>query len=290
MDNDDEPVGRLLTRREMLKLLALVGAATAAGCAPRLDGQATPTNAPATSGPSGATTAATVAATPTVASEAVPSLTPLAEPVASATAASAAATVALPACVVRPEQTEGPFFLDEQLNRADIRSDPSDGSIRPGAPLALTFLVSSIAGATCAPLAGAIVDVWHCDAAGVYSGVNDRGFGSTAGQQFLRGYQVTGDDGRASFTTIYPGWYSGRATHIHFKIRTADGLEFTSQLYFDDALTDRVHAAEPYAARGPRDTLNANDGIFRDGGDLLTLVVAESGDGYAATFDIGLQM
>ena len=283
MDNDDQPIGRLLTRREMLKLLTMVGAAAAASCAPRLNGDATTTPA--------ATTAAspTTGATPTVASEAVPTLTPLAEPIATATAASAVATAALPACVVRPEQTEGPYFVDEQLNRSDIRPDPSDGSVRPGAPLALTFLVSRINGATCAPLEGAVVDVWHCDAAGVYSGVNDRGFGSTAGQLFLRGYQTSGSDGAAAFTTIYPGWYSGRATHIHFKIRTADGYEFTSQLYFDDALTDLVHAQEPYAARGQRDTRNANDGIFRAGGELLTLNVTESGDGYAAVFDVGLQ-
>ena len=282
MHNDDQPIGRLLTRREMLKLLTLVGAAAAAGCAPRLGGNDTAT-------PAATTGATAAAATPTVASEAVPTLTPLAEPVATATAAAAAATAALPACVVRPEQTEGPYFVDEQLNRGDIRPDPADGSVRPGAPLALSFLVSRIDGATCAPLAGAIVDVWHCDAAGVYSGVNDRGFGSTAGQQFLRGYQTTGDGGAAAFTTIYPGWYSGRATHIHFKIRTSDGMEFTSQLYFDDALTDLVHAQEPYAARGQRDTRNANDGIFRDGGELLTLAVTESGDGYAAVFEIGLQ-
>ena len=280
MDNDDQPVGRLLTRREMLKLITMVGAAAATGCVPRLaGGEATATPpAPPAAGP-----------TPTLAGEAVPTLTPLAEPIATATAAAAAATVALPACVVRPEQTEGPFFVDEQLNRADIRPDPGDGSVRPGAPLALTFLVSRITGAACAPLAGAIVDVWHCDADGIYSGVNDRGFGSTAGQQFLRGYQTTDTGGAASFITIYPGWYSGRATHIHFKIRTGDGYEFTSQLYFDDALTDRVHGQEPYVARGPRDTRNANDGIFRNGGELLTLHVVESGDGYAGTFDIGLQ-
>lgn len=281
MDNDDQPVGRLLTRREMLKLLALVGAAAAAGCGPR-SGEATPTGAPATGATAGG-------ATPTVASEAVPTVATLAEPVTTATAASAAATAALPACVVRPEQTEGPYFVDEQLNRSDIRPDPSDGSVRPGAPLALTFLVSRLDGGACAPLAGATVDVWHCDAAGVYSDVNDRGFGSTAGQKFLRGYQTTGDDGAAAFTTIYPGWYSGRATHIHFKIRTADGREFTSQLYFDDALTDVVHAQDPYAAKGQRDTRNANDGIFRDGGQLLTLNVTESAGGYAAAFDIGLQ-
>jgi protocatechuate 3,4-dioxygenase beta subunit len=135
--------------------------------------------------------------------------------------------------------------------------------------------------------------VWHCDAAGVYSGVNDANFGSTAGQKFLRGYQTTNENGAVAFTTIYPGWYQGRTTHIHFKIRAEEGgrsFEFTSQLYFDDAFTDRVYTREPYAAKGERGTRNDNDGVFRNGGERLTLNVVESGDGYAATFDIGLQM
>jgi protocatechuate 3,4-dioxygenase beta subunit len=198
----------------------------------------------------------------------------------------------VPACVVRPEQTEGPYFVDVQLDRSDIRGDPSDGSVRPGAPLALTFLVSRI-GDTCASLPGALVDVWHCDAGGVYSGVNDNNFGSTQGQQFLRGHQVTDAGGAAAFTTIYPGWYRGRTVHIHFKIRAAENnanYEFTSQLYFDDAFTDQVYTREPYNQRPNRGTRNQNDGLYRDGGELLTLNVAPSGDGYAAVFEIGLQL
>jgi len=123
-------------------------------------------------------------------------------------------------CVVRPELTEGPYYVDEGLQRSNIRSDPSDGSIRPGALLALTFNVSSAASNACSPLEGAIVDVWHCDALGVYSDVSDPGF-NTSGQRFLRGYQVTGSDGVARSTTIYPGWYQGRAVHILFKIRSS---------------------------------------------------------------------
>ena len=98
----------------------------------------------------------------------------------------------------------------------------------------------------------------------------------------------------ASFTTIYPGWYSGRAVHIHFKIRTdaaaPSGLEFTSQLFFDEAVTDAVHARNPYAAKGTRDTPNAQDGIYRDGGDQLLVAPTADGDGYAATFEIGVQV
>jgi protocatechuate 3,4-dioxygenase beta subunit len=185
--------------------------------------------------------------------------------------------------------TEGPYFVDEKLNRSDVRSDPSDGSARPGIPLRLAFRVSQLGSAACAPLAGALVDIWHCDALGVYSDVEQ-----AKGKKFLRGYQVTDANGLAQFTTIYPGWYQGRATHIHFKIRndpaSQPGFEFTSQLFFDDALNDRVYTQPPYAARGPNTMRNAQDGIYQGGGDQLLLQPAQDADGYAAAFDIGLQM
>ena len=124
------------------------------------------------------------------------------------------------ACVVRPEQTEGPYFVDERLNRSDIRTDPTDGRVSPGTPLALTLLVSRLNAGNCQPLPDAQVDLWHCDAQGVYSDVQDPGFDSI-GKKFLRGYQVTDAHGEARFVTVYPGWYPGRTVHIHFKIRTA---------------------------------------------------------------------
>jgi protocatechuate 3,4-dioxygenase beta subunit len=198
-------------------------------------------------------------------------------------------------CVVRPELTEGPYYVDEGLNRSDIRSDPSTGTVKPGALLRLTFNVSQITGNACAALAGAVVDVWHCDALGVYSDVSDPGFNSV-GQKFLRGYQVTDANGTVRFTTIYPGWYQGRATHIHFKIRTdpatEKGKELTSQLFIDDALNTQVYtSASPYAARGDRGrTTNAQDSIFREGGGQPLLTLTKSGDGYAATFDLGLKL
>jgi protocatechuate 3,4-dioxygenase beta subunit len=183
--------------------------------------------------------------------------------------------------------------VDEKLNRSDIRSDPSDGSVKHGAPLHLVFHVSRINGASCTPLTGATIDLWHCDALGVYSDVTDPSF-STVGKKFLRGYQVTDANGTVNFVTIYPGWYPGRTVHIHFKIRTdsasQQGYEFTSQLYFDDALTDQIHAQAPYAAKGQRTQRNAQDGIFQGGGQQLMLQLTKDAVGYVGTFDIGLQM
>jgi protocatechuate 3,4-dioxygenase beta subunit len=191
-------------------------------------------------------------------------------------------------CIVRPAQTEGPYFVDERLNRSDIRSDPSDGSVKAGVPLRLDFQVTGLAGAVCAPLAGAVVDLWQCDARGVYSDVEQ-----ARGQKFLRGYQVTDPSGAASFMTLYPGAYPGRAVHVHFKIRrppTAAGpaLEFTSQLYFDDAVTERVLAREPYRT-GRRWATNGDDGIFEDGGSDLLLSLHPDAEGYTAAFQIALQ-
>jgi protocatechuate 3,4-dioxygenase beta subunit len=198
-----------------------------------------------------------------------------------------------PLCVVRPEQTEGPYFVDERLNRSDIRSDPTDGRVKSGTPLALTLQVSRLGAGDCQPLPGAQVDIWHCDAQGVYSDVQDPEF-NTIGQKFLRGYQITDARGEARFVTLYPGWYPGRTVHIHFKIRTAlvarRSFEFTSQLYFDDGLTDRVYVDPPYAAKGPRTARNQHDWFFRRGGDQLMLAPTTVADGYAASFAIGLQL
>ena len=199
---------------------------------------------------------------------------------------------ARPACIVTPEQTEGPYFSDVLLERSDIRSDPADGSIRQGVPLALTLRVHRIEGGRCAPLPGAIVDVWHCDADGIYSDAVDSTF-DTRGKKFLRGYQVTDANGMVRFTTIYPGWYPGRTVHVHFKVRTkpktGSGTEFTSQLYFPDSVTEQVHANAPYARPGGHGQRNESDGLFRRGGQLLMLEMVNVPSGsYAASFDIGL--
>lgn len=204
-----------------------------------------------------------------------------------------AASGSAPACVVRPEQTAGPYFVDTRLNRSDIRSDPSrDDAVVPGTPLQLTLNVSRLSGSACTALAGAIVDIWQCDALGVYSGVSDPQF-DTSGQQFLRGHQLTDAKGIARFTTIYPGWYRGRAVHIHFRIRSAPlserGHEFTSQLYFPEDVTDIVHASPPYSEKGARDRRNEQDGIYnRSGGSRLLLNPVRADEGYSATFEVAL--
>ena len=130
-----------------------------------------------------------------------------------------------------------------------------------------------------------MVDIWHTDAQGVYSDVRDRQF-DTTGQNFLRGHQITGKNGVAKFTTIYPGWYPGRAVHIHFKIRT-DKHEFTSQLFFDENLTDKVFSQEQYAKTGSR-TRNERDGIFRQSNNQLNLSLTETEKGHKAVFEIGI--
>ena len=250
--DDDAPVGRILSRREVLALLGGSGAVLLAACAPGVLASPSPTTAPQ---PTNATATA---------------------------AASSAAT--LPSCIVRPAVTEGPYFVDEKLNRSDIRSDPTTGAVKDGASFALTFLVSRVTGSACAALSGATVDIWHCDALGVYSDATDPSF-NTKGQKFLRGYQTTDTTGKAQFTTIYPGWYQGRAVHIHFKIRTATS-EFTSQLFFDDALNTLVFAQLPYSQKGTQAVMkNAADGIYKS---QLLLAVTKNGNAYAATFDIGL--
>ncbi len=201
--------------------------------------------------------------------------------------------LAAPDCVAQPEQTEGPYFVDRVLERSDLRLDPATGTMSAGAPLTLQFALSRVTAAgACAVLPGAQIDIWHCDALGVYSDAEDRRT-NTRGRQFLRGYQISDESGVVRFTTIYPGWYRGRAVHIHFKVRTP-GVggridEFTSQLYFPDDLTDRVHAAEPYAANRGQRLLNTRDMIFREGSTQLILPVVEDQGRFAATYRIAMR-
>jgi protocatechuate 3,4-dioxygenase beta subunit len=298
MDNDDRQIGHVLSRREVLALLGTVGATLLVGCGPTQSGQSGQSGSTATTAaPAAATAAAPVpaatsaAATPALNAEAATTVAMASDPTAVATAAAevatavAANTAAVPACVVRPEVTEGPYYVDEDLVRSDIRTDPSTGAAREGAPLVLTFNVAKVSNGSCTAFEGATVDIWHCDAAGQYSDVTDRGF-STKGQKWLRGSQVTDASGKATFTTIYPGWYSGRAVHIHYKVYTDTSKVFTSQLFFDDAFSAQVFTQAPYASKGTPDTLNSTDNIYQE---LMQLTATKTDQGYASTFDIGVE-
>jgi protocatechuate 3,4-dioxygenase beta subunit len=174
--------------------------------------------------------------------------------------------------------TEGPYYVaaDAKLRR-DIRGG------RPGTPLTLRLGVANVA--SCKPIAGAAVDIWHADAGGVYS---DEQANDTVGQTFLRGVQRTSAGGIATFTTIYPGWYPGRTVHIHVKVHIRGNVVHTGQLFFDDALTDVAFARSPYSARPNRDTRNANDSIYVNGGSRSLLAVEKQGSGYAGTIWMGV--
>jgi protocatechuate 3,4-dioxygenase beta subunit len=246
MENDDRPIGRILSRREAL---ALLGGSGAGVLAPVL-------------------------------------MTGIRAEAASTSAAVPKAT----SCVVTPELEIGPYFVDEQINRSDIRSDPSTDTMKPGVPLQLTFNVMD-ASNKCAPLEGATVDVWQRDALGRYSDEPSEG---TVGQRYLRGYQLTNANGVAHFTSIYPGWYGGRTPHTHFRIRTAAGsgktYDFVSQLFYPEAVTDQVHTRQPYTSHGQRDMTNDRDRVYNQGGggSQLLLALTQTTLGYTATIDIGL--
>jgi protocatechuate 3,4-dioxygenase beta subunit len=199
------------------------------------------------------------------------------------------AQAAATSCVLTPSKTEGPYFVDEMLNRSDIRSDPADGAVQPGTPVSLTMVVVRADG-NCDPVQGAAVDIWHANAAGKYSDIGSEG---TSGKKYLRGLQISDASGQATFTTIYPGWYEGRAVHIHFKVRLYDGsketYEFTSQLFFDPATTSAVYETGVYASRGQASTPNSSDGIYgSDGSKLVVALTPDGNGGYAGTFVVGL--
>lgn len=190
-------------------------------------------------------------------------------------------------CILTPQADEGPFYFDPKLERVDI----TEGKM--GVPLGLQLQV--VEARDCAPVKGARVDVWHADALGYYSGYDGQSDGrtiSTKGQRFLRGSQFSDDTGLARFTTIYPGWYQGRTTHIHCKIFLADKTVLTAQLYFPDALSEYIYKnVRPYNARvRDRDTINANDMLVRssDAGRASFCSIKEEADRYLASLLIGI--
>ena len=136
---------------------------------------------------------------------------------------------------------------------------------------------------SCGPLDGVNVEIWQCDASGNYSQ-----YGSQAGQTYLRGIQTTNANGQVTFTTVYPGWYQGRATHIHVEVtRGASSLKVT-QIAFPESV-DEVYGSGVYASRGSNPTTNTRDGIFADSlNSELAMVTGNPSNGYTATFTVGL--
>ena len=200
---------------------------------------------------------------------------------------------ARPDCVLTPEQEEGPFYIDLAQVREDIVED------RPGVPLALALTV--VDSNTCEPIRDAAVDVWHCDALGVYSGEPSEG---SEGKTYLRGIQLTDGNGLAEFATIYPGQYPGRTTHIHVKVhiggRRSDGtysgghVSHTGQLFTSDRRDAEVFALAPYNRNTAEITPRNTDGVFRDqGGSSSVLALARVGnslarDGFTARVTLGV--
>jgi protocatechuate 3,4-dioxygenase beta subunit len=180
-------------------------------------------------------------------------------------------------CVLTPEQTEGPYYIAKEKLRRNI----TDG--RPGTPLTLRLTI--VDAKTCRPIRGAVVDIWHCDASGIYSG-----FGAgRASRTFMRGIQRTNAQGVATFRTVYPGWYQGRTVHIHVKVHVRGNVVHTGQLYFPDRITDAAYRKSPYTSRPNRDVRNADDMVFRNGGKRSLLTLRRTGAGYVGSIRMGVR-
>jgi protocatechuate 3,4-dioxygenase beta subunit len=197
-------------------------------------------------------------------------------------------------CMLSPEQTEGPYYIPREKIRGNISEH------KPGTPLELRFTV--VDAATCRPIKNAAVDIWHCDAGGIYSGFVQASTGGPPGgnagptdhHTFLRGIQFTDARGHTRFQTIYPGWYRGRTVHVHVKVHlnhdSVGHVVHTGQLYFDDRLTAKVYQTGAYRERAAaRDTFNNTDSIYRDGGLQSTLAIKRSGHGgYIGSITLGV--
>ena len=255
------------SRRAILKTIGVLGASVVAGCG-LLSEQDTEDSQDAA-----ALDVSPSEEAPDVAASVVP------EP-----AADAGTPFDEPVCVLTPQATAGPFYFDPDQVRRNIVED------RVGVPFQVSVRVMRV-GESCVPLGGAMVDLWHADAGGVYSGFPDQLGGlDTSARAFLRGLQLTDDEGVAQFDTIYPGWYPGRTVHIHFKVHYEGESYLTSQFYFPDEFTDRVFALPPYSERPNRPTRNSNDSVLRTdpAESNLLATVGELGEGYFGNITVGI--
>jgi protocatechuate 3,4-dioxygenase beta subunit len=211
------------------------------------------------------------------------------------TSSATTTTITNPACTVSPEGEEGPYFVDDSGNgfaRSDIRSNLDGSSVQDGIPLKLSISVFDSEN-SCAAMANVQVDIWHCNASGVYSAEEVE---STSGETWLRGYQLTDSNGLVTFVTIIPGWYAGRTTHIHLRLRssydsTSTGGTNTNQLFFpQDVITTISTTISPYSAEGTNPTTNATDHVYAGevSGETLLTLSGDTSSGYTATFNVNL--
>jgi protocatechuate 3,4-dioxygenase beta subunit len=234
-----------------------------------------------------------------------PPATPTTDPSAAASSSAAPTTPPLPSavdllaggspCVLTAETIAGPTWFDAHAVRSDIR----DG--RPGVPLDLALRVVQLP--ACTPVGQAVIDLWQCDALGIYSGFagaepgqggrpggrdeyGDAQSATTDGEAWLRGTQVTGPDGLVRFSTVYPGWYPTRTAHLHLKVHLAESTVLTTQLFFDDTVSDAVYgSADPYRQHAARDTRNDGDAFYSD---TALLRLAPAPDGWLAALTLGV--
>jgi protocatechuate 3,4-dioxygenase beta subunit len=304
-----------LSRRQVLTSVGGLGAlALLAACSSK-----TPAASPSesTAAPASSSVASTNASTTTATKTASTTPSAAASPTAPTTTPTTAATANPGEVVLAAEMTEGPYWLDLNMVRTDIRETET------GAPLALKLSVLDVASGK--PIEGASVDIWQCNAEGIYSGFTaasaasnpggsqpaggqagvgqpagapppgGRGGGAGGAQKtddttFLRGIQMTDKSGAATFTTVYPGWYNGRTVHIHVKVNAGGKTIHTGQLFFDDAYTDTVYKdTAPYNARSARKQRNSNDGIFNGGGAGSVLAITKDEKGYTGSMTMGVQ-
>lgn len=194
-------------------------------------------------------------------------------------------------CVLSPAMTEGPYFVDELLDRSNIKSDSDGTNTQSGVPLDLTINVVSQDN-DCAVGSGVVVDIWHCNAGGDYSDIAGGTQSNTTGHDYLRGYQVTDSNGQVNFKTIYPGWYEGRTVHIHFKVRAFDGssttYEFTSQLFFDQTINNTVNTQTSLGYEGTKSSTNSNDNIYNNQTEALVPLTGSVAAGYTGEITVGL--
>jgi protocatechuate 3,4-dioxygenase beta subunit len=192
-------------------------------------------------------------------------------------------------CAITPGETEGPYpdktgmLNNAAFFRRDVRED------RSGLPLTLTLTIVNVS-SSCSPVSNASVEIWQCDASGNYSEYAQPGYDGT-GKTFLRGLQSTDANGQVTFTTIYPGWYAGRATHIHVEVFRGNSMVKTTQIAFPENVTQAVYATGVYAAKGQSSTTNSGDMVFSDGTQYeMATLTGNTSSGYTATLTIGISI